>query len=129
MLCVVQGDPEGALRVFQQMKAHQVAPDACTYLALFQAFNHGRKPDRAEPAAGDAAAERGVAEQLLRLEEDMRGAGVQHTAQTHTALVSRRGGQSAASAEMPLRDEEPALYSSTLHGVRQGPGALKCYLR
>lgn len=92
--CAVQGDPERALQVFQQMRAHHVAPDACTYLALFQAFHRSRlaTADSAEDVSGEAE-ERVVQEQLLRLEADMRASGVRHTVQTQTALVSRGGTQ------------------------------------
>ncbi|GAQ90520.1 putative Pentatricopeptide repeat domain containing protein [Klebsormidium nitens] len=86
-----QGDPERAMKMFQQMRAHHVAPDACTYRALFQAFHRSRlAASHGDTGAGESE-ERAVQEQLLRLEGDMRASGVRHTPQTLTALVAALG--------------------------------------
>jgi hypothetical protein len=102
-----------ALRVFQQMKAHSVVPDACTYLALFQAF----QPATAEEGADSLGGAKAAPEQLLALEEDMRASGVQHTPQTYTALVSGR--QQKPTGWAP-RQPEPALSTSVTTKLLEG---------
>lgn len=107
-----------ALRVFRQMKAHSVVPDACTYLALFQAFQPAA-PSAEEGADSLGVANKAAQEQLLALEEDMRASGVQHTPQTYTALVSgRRQKRTGWAPGQP----EPALstVTSKLLGYHEG---------
>jgi hypothetical protein len=114
----LQGDPVRALRVFRQMKAHSVVPDACTYLALFQAFQPAA-PSAEEGADSLGVANKAAQEQLLALEEDMRASGVQHTPQTYTALVSGRR-QKRSGGPLASQNQLSALLLPSYLGHHEG---------
>ncbi|CAM6107147.1 unnamed protein product [Calypogeia fissa] len=92
--CAAVDDPVRALRVFARMKEAGVAPDNCTYLALFSACAHAN----AGLEASDRWSRQEVAKKITAIEMDMAQSGVPHSRESLTTVMRVFGAEGLTEA-------------------------------
>ncbi|KAL2611007.1 hypothetical protein R1flu_022699 [Riccia fluitans] len=85
--CVYLEDSDCALQVFGRMKEFGVAPDICTYIAMFTVMGSATS----EPEGSSPWSQQQVAKRVTSLELDMAQSGLQHTRESFTSLMNVLG--------------------------------------